>query len=264
MEDAVADAQFVFFAIPSAHVRYTIRYISSHIQDAAIIVDLSKGVEPHTLELIPHVLAKHVRPALKKNIVTISGPSVAAQMAQGAPTIMNIASKNRIAMKQVEALVESKHIQLVPTTDVIGVELGGSFKNVYAIGMGICDGLGMSLNAKAALITYATDEIALLTRAMGGRKSTIYHLAGLGDLIGTALADESRNRRFGECLAKGMKSDKACRAVFQTVEGIAAAECLMRLKKKYRLSLPFTELIYSCIKGNVDIAKAYQRFILSL
>ena len=264
VEDAVKQAQFVFFAIPSAYVRYTIKYISQQISDKAILIDLSKGVEPQTLELIPHILAKHVRPILRKNIVTISGPSVASQMAKGTMTLMNIASKNTRAMHNVKKIVENKQIQLVPTTDVIGVEVGGSFKNVYAIGMGICDGLGMSLNTKAALITSATEEMALLAKAMGGRKKTIYNLAGLGDLVGTVLCKESRNRRYGECLGSGIPSKKACRMISQTIEGISAAECLMRLKKKYRLSLPFTELIYSCIKGNVDIEKAYQRFILSL
>jgi len=261
IEAAVQNAQFVFFAMPSGHVQHTLSYISSLIADNAVLVDLSKGIDPHSLALIPHIMAKHVRPVLKKNIVTISGPSIASQMAKGEKTMMNIASKNVAAMKRVVQVVENGHIRLISTKDVIGVEVAGSFKNVYAIAMGMCDGLGMSLNTKAALITYAVEEIAQLAKAMGGNKRTVYGLAGLGDLVGTALCQDSRNRRFGECLAAGMGSIAACKKIDQTVEGIDAATCLMRLKKKYRLTLPFTEMIYLCIKGNTDVRKRFDRFI---
>jgi glycerol-3-phosphate dehydrogenase (NAD(P)+) len=261
--DALQNAQFIFFAVPSAYVRNTIHYISTLIQDNAILIDLSKGIELHSLELIPHILAKHVRPKLKKNIVTISGPSVASQMAAGNVTFMNIASKNAAAMKKVINIVENKAIHLVPTNDVVGVELGGSFKNVYAIGMGMCDGLDIALNTKAALITYAIEEIADLAKAMGGKRKTIYDLAGLGDLIGTALCEDSRNRRFGEYMAQGLSHTQALKKTGQIVEGIDAARCLMSLKKKYKLDLPFTEMIYSCItgKGTASVATRYERFL---
>ncbi|MBT3817475.1 MAG: NAD(P)H-dependent glycerol-3-phosphate dehydrogenase [Candidatus Magasanikbacteria bacterium] len=263
-EEALAGTTAVFFAIPSGHVQHTIKFLSRSIPDNAYLVDLSKGIDPHSLELIPHIIAKHVRPSLRKKVVTISGPAIATQLVHGVITIMNIASKNVKAMQAVKRMVENDYVRLVPTTDVIGVEIGGSFKNVYAIAMGMCDSLGYGLNTKAALMTYAMHEIAEVIVAMGGKKKTAYELAGLGDLVGTALADQSRNRRFGEELGKGYDTQTACKRVKQTVEGIDAVRALLALKRQHKLRLPFTEMIASCISGKSNPEVALDTFIKKL
>lgn len=262
--EAVEDADIVFLVIPSGVMEHTISFAARSIPKGAIIVDVSKGIEPHSLQLIPTVIAKHVRPALKGNIVTISGPAIAGQMAKRQYTAMNVASKNRKAIRKVIEVMENNYIKLVPTSDVIGVEVGGSFKNVYTIAMGICDAMGYGLNTKAALIVYAIEEIANLIKAMGGRKHTAYELAGLGDLIGTSLCKDSRNRTFGECLGGGLKSCIALKQVKQTVEGIDAAKCLMRLSEKYKVRLPFAEMIYKCITDKEKPRTVMKRFLENL
>ncbi len=262
--EALHESSVVFFVVPSTVMEFTISFAARSIKHKAVIVDVSKGVEPDSLCLIPHLIVKHVRPALKRNIVTISGPAVAKQMVLKQYTAMNAASKNRRVIKRVQAVMENKYIRLIPTSDVIGVEVGGSFKNVYTIAIGMCDGLGYGLNTKAALLTYALQEIANLIKAMGGRKHTAYELAGLGDLIATAFSEESRNRKFGECLGKGLTRTAACKRIKQTVEGIAATECLYRLMKKYNINSPFAHVIYACLRTTGDPRKIFQEFIYSL
>ena len=262
IEEALEGAEIVFFVVPSGAMEHTISFAARSMQNKAVLVDVSKGVEPQSLRLIPHIIIKHVRPKLKRNVVTISGPAVAGQMAAGHYTAMNIASKNRWAIKKVREVMENKYIKRVPTSDVIGVEVGGSFKNVYAIAIGMCDGLGYGLNTKAALLTRALDEMACLIKAMGGKKKTAYGLAGLGDLIGTSLCQDSRNRTFGEHLGKGIKGGPALKKVKQTVEGGDTAKCLLRLAKKHGVLVPFASMIFHCIQTKGDPRKVFKNFLV--
>lgn len=264
IEETLVDADIIFFAIPSNVLEYTISFAARNIKNNSVLVDLSKGLEPHSLTLMTKVIAKHVRPKLKNNIVSLSGPSVATQMAKGNYTAMNIASKNRRAMKKVIDVLSNKFIKLIPTTDVIGVEVGGSFKNVYAIAMGMCDALGYSLNTKAALLTRAIDEIADLISAMGGRRKTAYELAGLGDLIGTALCPDSRNRIFGEYLGSGMSGKAALQRVKQVVEGVSATNCLIQLAQKYKVETPLAEMVYLAINSSKNPRKIMSDFLVRL
>ncbi len=261
LEDALRGSSVVFFVIPAKTMKHTIAFASRNIEHNAVLVDVSKGVHPHTLQPITTIMSKYVRPKLKKNIVTMSGPAVAKQMSHHHHTVMNIASKNKQAIRFVRRVVENKYMHLIPTSDVIGVEVAGSFKNVYSIAMGICDGLGLGLNTKAYLITRSVDEIADLVQAMGGRRKTAYGLAGLGDLIGTGLAKESRNRQFGECLAGGLSTEKSCKRIGQTIEGISSSESLMKLSRKYKLDLPFAKVIFDIVHKKSGAKKAMLDFL---
>ena len=176
-------------------------------------------------------------------------------------TAMNIAGKNKNAVKRVKDVMENHYTKLIVSDDIIGVEVGGSFKNVYAIAMGICDSLKYGLNTKAALIVSAIAEMAELIKAMGGKPYTAYELSGLGDLIGTALCEDSRNRRFGEYLGGGLKGKTALKKVGQTVEGVEAAKCLMALAEKYKIKLPFASVIYQSIFGEKKAAILIKNYL---
>lgn len=264
IDRALAGAEAVFMVVPSGAMEYTISFAARSIKHNAVIVDVSKGVEPESLRLIPHLIIKHVRPALKRNVVTISGPAIASQMVAKSYTAMNVAGKNRRAIRRVVEVLQNDYVKLVPTSDVIGVEAGGSFKNVYAIAVGICDGLGYGLNTKAALLTNALAELADLIKAMGGRRQTAYELAGLGDLMATAFSHESRNRQFGEYLGQGLNRAQAGKKMKQTVEGVAAAQCLSRLMKKYRLHGPLADMVYACLRTTGDPRRIFRKFIHNL
>lgn len=258
--EALQGSSIVFFAVPSGVMENTISFASRSIAHNAILVDLSKGVEPHTLKIITTIIVKHVRPELRKNVVSVSGPAVAGQMVCHQHTAMNIASKNRSAIKKVMAVMQNDFIKLVPTADMIGVEIGGSFKNVYAIAAGICDGLKLGLNTKAAILTYALEEIADLIKAMGGKRHTAYELAGLGDLIGTSLCPESRNRTFGEYLGRGIRATVAIKKMKQTVEGYSATQALLSLARRHKVHTPFAYVIYACLEAK-DPRIVFLRFL---
>lgn len=259
--DALAGVEAVFVIIPSNVLEHTISFAARNIPDKTIIVDVSKGLEPQTLRITPYVIAKHVRPSLRKNITAISGPAVAIQMVKQQFTAMNIASKNTQAMKRIQDIMENDYIRLIPTHDVIGVQVAGSFKNVYTIAIGMCDGLGYGLNTKAAILTYAIHEIAVLIKAMGGNKKTAYELAGIGDLIGTSLSSESRNRQFGEYMGQGMTSKHAKEKIKQIIEGIDATHALIRLARQHHISTPFAHTIYHCISSKHDPRRAFKEFL---
>ena len=160
--------------------------------------------------------------------------------------------------------MESDHLKLIATSDMVGVEITGSFKNVYAIAMGLCDGLQLPMNTKAALLVVALKEISVLVRKMGGKSETVYDLAGLGDLVGTGLCATSRNQRFGEFIAKGMKIEEAIKEVGQVVEGVKASESLSQLNKKYKIKSPFADMVYRVVKGKIDPKEAVEKFLKDL
>ncbi len=177
---------------------------------------------------------------------------------------MNIAGTSTAAMTTIKKIMEGKNVKLFPTTDVVGVEVGGSFKNVYAMALGICDGLKLPMNTKAALLVIALKEIGSLVKKMGGRQETIFDLAGLGDLIGTALSPVSRNRRFGECLAEGMCRADALVKVNQVVEGTGAIKIMLALGKKFKIQLPLAETVNDIVWKEKDPAKRLNKFLQSL
>lgn len=259
--DAIKDADVIFFVVPSGVMEHTLSFAARNIKHNAVLVDVSKGIDNHSFSLIPFMMIKHVRAELKKNVVCISGPAIARQMVQRQFTAMSIAGSNQKAIKRVKAVLENDYIKLIASTDMVGVEVGGSFKNVYAIAMGICDALKYGLNTKAALIVSAISEMADLIKAMGGKRYTAYELSGLGDLIGTALCEDSRNRRFGEYLGKGMSGKLALKKVGQTVEGVEASKCLMLLAEKYRVKLPFAATVHECIFGRKKAGNLIKNYL---
>jgi len=259
--EALKNVEIVFFVVPSVAMSHTVAFASRNMPKDAILVDLSKGIDVNSLEITTDVIAKNVCPSLRSNIVSVSGPAIALQMANRQYTAMNIASKNKTAIKKVMEVMVNDYIKLVPTDDVIGVEIGGSFKNAYTIAAGMCDGMKLGLNTKAALLTKALTEISQLIKMAGGREHTAYELAGVGDLIDTALCPISRNRTYGEYLGKGMTSEQALKKVQQTVEGINAVHCLIRLAKKHNVKVPFAEMIADCVNSKADPRRHFKEYL---
>ena len=261
IRSAISKADVVFITVPSAFIEPVMKLAAPFLSGLAICVDVSKGLDKKSLCLITDVL-KNILP--KNKIATISGPAVAGQMVAGNFTAMNVASSDARAMSLVKKVMENKNLKLIPTGDIIGVEVAGSFKNVYAIAMGICDGLKISTNTKAVLFVAALKEMGLIVKKMGGELATVYGLAGLGDLVGTVLASASRNRRLGEFLAQGLSLDKAMAQIGQVVEGVSAAEALNSLSKKYKLKTPFADTVYKIIFGKVSSKIGMENFLKNL
>lgn len=252
LETALKKANIVVSALPSGAVEGVMRQAAPFFSKQAIIVDVSKGFHPKTGLSTLSIIQEHVPAALKKRLVSMSGPAIAAQLARRGFTAMNVAAKQPTVLNTVQQVFENSYLRLLPSTDVVGVKVAGAYKNVYAILLGVCDALQYTLNTKSVLLTMALKEIGDVIVASGGKRATAYELAGIGDMIGTGLAHESRNRRFGHCLVEHKKVDKACKAVGQTVEGLAALDALLRLKKQKKLKLPLVDAVEAIVKKGRD------------
>jgi glycerol-3-phosphate dehydrogenase (NAD(P)+) len=258
---AVANAQIIFITVPSAFIESVAKQMVPHLSGREICVDASKGMDEKSVSLITDILSS-ILP--KNKIATISGPAIAKQMVKGDFTVMNVVSQDVRAILSIQKVMESKNLKLIPVSDIVGVEVSGSFKNVYAIVMGICDGLAISTNTKAVLFVVALQEMGLVVQKMGGHLATVYGLAGLGDLFGTGLAAASRNRRLGEFLAQGLSLEKALAKVGQVVEGVPAARALNKLSKKYKLKTPLGDMVYKIVCGKVSSKTGMENFLKNL
>ncbi|MFH1292363.1 MAG: NAD(P)H-dependent glycerol-3-phosphate dehydrogenase [bacterium] len=264
MAMALDRVEIVFFVVPSSFMESVVKQAKEFLSAKTICVDVSKGIDEKSLGIIPDIIKKNLSLNMRGLVATVSGPAIANDMARAGFTAMNVASKSKVSIKVIKQVLENDQLKLLATDDIVGIEVTGSFKNVYAIAMGLCDGFGLPMNTKAALLVFALQEIGLLVKKMGGQAGTVYDLAGLGDLIGTGLCVQSRNRSFGEYMAKGYGVDKALSKVGQVVEGVQAAKVLHALGLKYKLKTPFAEMIYTVSSGQVKPRQALNNYLKSI
>jgi glycerol-3-phosphate dehydrogenase (NAD(P)+) len=212
------------------------------------VVNASKGIEPGTLLTLGGVLGQEL-PGHRGRLFALSGPSFAREVARGKETAMVLAGPalGRAALRRA---LESPAVQIEETSDRVGVELGGSLKNVLAIGCGILDGLECGANTKAAFVSRGLAEMAALAAKAGGRRETIYGLSGLGDLVATGTSHESRNRTFGEKLGRGKTLTQALGEIPTVIEGIEAAASARALARKLGLRTPLMAGVWRIVHGN--------------
>lgn len=260
LAEALLGAKVIFFVVSSGAMHSVMRAASSVLKNGMILVDVSKGLQPKTNILIPTMMKK-MAGKKKITLVGLTGPAVAKQLTDGHPAVMVAASASKSAAQEVQKVLKNTSVKILVGSDIVGGEVVQSFKNVYAIGLGIAQGLGLAFNTQAILFTLAMNEMALLNKKMGGKVDTVYGFAGLGDFLTTALSPEGRNRRYGECLGQGLCSSDATAEVKQTVEGIAAVVCLKQLAKKFKLNLPFAAAIDQVIEGKKDARTSVENLL---
>jgi len=257
IEKAVQSAEAIFLVVSSGAIESVLSRAEPFLEKKSIVVDVSKGFHPKNGELIPMTMKKMLK---KKNpIVSLSGPAIAGQIAEKQPAAMVAASDSPKASELVKNILQNGYIKIIPGKDVVGVEVMQTLKNVYAIGMGIAQGIPLELNTRSILFTLAFEEMKQMTQAMGGKIETVYGYAGLGDFVTTAFSAEGRNRQFGECLGQGLNQRDAIEKVKQTVEGISAAKVLKKLAKKYNKKLLFAETILQVIEGKEKAKEAFEK-----
>ncbi len=248
MAQAVDGADLIVLASPSQYLRGTVSKLAPLLdREKQIIVDISKGVEVGTLlrmsELCEEVLGR-------TRYVVLSGPSHAEEVSRKIPTAVVAASKNSADAKKVQKLFMNSYFRVYTSSDVLGVELGGALKNVFAIAAGIIDGAGMGDNSKAALMTRGIAEMSRLGAKLGGQKRTFSGLSGVGDLIVTCMSRHSRNRYVGEELGKGRRLDEIIRSMNMVVaEGVQTCEGAYMLAKKAGVETPIINGIYALLYG---------------
>lgn len=246
--DCVKSTDMCIIAVPSFAVDEVAQKLEGLISPCSIIVSISKGFDKTSCERLSEVIERHLP---NNPIVVLSGPSHAEEVARAIPTALVSASKDEGAAVSVRECLSTDKLRIYSSQDIVGVELGGSIKNVIALAAGICDGMGFGDNTKAALLTRGLREIARLGVAMGARKDTFAGLSGMGDLIVTCTSMHSRNRRCGILIGQGTPVSQAV-AKTGTVEGYHASALVNRLGEKYGVSMPICESCYKVCYENGD------------
>jgi glycerol-3-phosphate dehydrogenase (NAD(P)+) len=251
---ALEDAELVLCAVPSHGVRTVMTAAADHLPRGAIVVSATKGLEEGSLlrvsELLDLVLAG------RHPIVVLSGPSFAAEIAREMPTAVCVASSNLTAVARVQVELRSPYLRLYASDDVVGVEIGGSMKNVIAIASGVVEGLGIGYNARAALITRGLTEIGRLAAALGAKRETLSGLAGLGDLVLTCTGAFSRNRHVGIELARGRRLDEILGGMKMVAEGVRTTYAVLALGARHGIELPITTQMAAVLDGRKDARSA--------
>jgi glycerol-3-phosphate dehydrogenase (NAD(P)+) len=254
--EAFRAADLVIIAVPSRTLRDNIRKIRDSLDDAAIIVSATKGLEVGTGKRMSQLLEEELPPALRSKVCALSGPNLAREIVQGKPSSTVVASSNPDAAVEAQAIINSPRFRVYTNDDIVGVELGGALKNIIALGAGICDGLGLGDNAKAAFMTRGLAEITRLAVAAGANPLTLAGLAGMGDLIATCASPLSRNHYVGEQLARG-KGLQDIRASMQNVaEGVDTTAAAVALAEKLGVEMPIAQATYDVLFNGVPLERA--------
>ncbi len=233
--------ELVIFAVPSGALPEVAERFAGCIDPQTVVVNVGKGLEETTLQCLSEIL-KHKLP--HNQVVVLSGPSHAEEVARGVPTTVVAASTDHKAAEFVQDALMNPSLRIYVNDDVVGVELGGALKNIIALAAGIIDGLGLGDNSKAALMTRGITEMARLGVRLGARTETFAGLSGIGDLIVTCTSMHSRNRRAGILIGQGKTAEEAISEVGMTVEGYRSALCAYRLAQNVGVEMPIVNEVY--------------------
>ena len=238
LEDTVQGKDFLVLAVPSPFTRSTAAKMSPYVTEGQIIVDVAKGIEESTLMTLSQQIRQEIPQA---DVAVLSGPSHAEEVGRRLPTTCVIGAATRKTAEYLQSMFISKVFRVYTSPDILGIELGGSLKNVIALAAGIADGLGYGDNTKAALITRGIAEIARLGVKMGGKIESFTGLTGISDLIVTCASVHSRNRKAGYLIGQGKSVQEAMDEVKMVVEGVYSAKAAAKLAEKYQVSMPIVE-----------------------
>ena len=238
IKEAVEEKDVVVLAVPSIHVRNTAKKMNAYVKGGQILVDVAKGIEEDTLMTLSQQIEEEIPQA---DVAVLSGPSHAEEVGRGLPTTVCIGAHTEATAKYLQQLFMNEVFRVYTSPDMLGMELGGSLKNVIALAAGMADGLGYGDNTTAALITRGIAEIAGLAVKMGAKVETLCGLTGIGDLIVTCESRHSRNRKAGMLIGQGYTMKQATDEVKMVVEGIYSAKAALALAKKYDVELPIIE-----------------------
>ena len=259
MEEAVTDKDFVVLAVPSTFTRSTARNMKPYVAEGQILVDVAKGIEESTLMTLSQQIEEEIPQA---DVAVLSGPSHAEEVGRGLPTAVVIGAKTKETAEYLQKMFMNRVFRVYTSPDRLGMELGGSLKNVIALAAGIADGMGYGDNTKAALITRGINEIAQLGVKMGGALESFTGLTGIGDLIVTCASKHSRNRKAGYLMGQGKTMQEALDEVQMVVEGVYSTKAAVKLGEKYGISLPIVNKVNEVLFEGKDPREAVDELML--
>lgn len=261
LAEAVTGAKLIFVAVPSKFCRGVYEKMAPNLSGTQTIISLTKGFEEETLHRMSELMDEVFSPHFSPEIAVLSGPSFAKEVADSQPTAVVIAADDISIARKVQHAISDLSFRSYTSTDVIGVELAGAFKNVIAIAAGISDGLNFGHNSRAALITRGIAEVARLGMKMGARIETFAGLAGIGDLVLTCTGGLSRNRFVGLELGKGKKLADITAGMKMVAEGVFTTLSVRRLVDQVSVDTPITSQVYSVLYENKNPRSALQELM---
>ena len=249
--------ELLLLAIPCQQLRGWLHAMRDHLHPEPVLINAAKGLELGTLSPCSRIVAEELagRPF---HYAMLSGPSFAAEVVRDQPTAVVLATAEEALGCRLRELFSCATFRCYSSTDVLGVELGGALKNVMAIAAGVCDGLGLGHNSRAALLTRGLAEISRLVHARGGQAMTCMGLAGMGDLIATCTSEHSRNRTFGFEFAHGVSLDEYQARTHMVVEGAVAARSVSELARSLGVDIPLTFAVEQTLYNGVTLDRALE------
>jgi glycerol-3-phosphate dehydrogenase (NAD(P)+) len=264
---ALETAELVICVVPSQTMRATIRHmVATTAPEALSVIDgwiiASKGIECESLKLMSDILLEEIPGLTEQNVVVLSGPSHAEEVSRGIPTTVVAASKNLSLAIKIQQGFSTETFRIYTNTDVAGVELAASVKNIIALAAGISDGLGLGDNTKGALLTRGMVEMIRLGKKMGAEEQTFFGLAGIGDLITTCISRHSRNRKMGELIASGIGLTAALSKMVMVAEGVETTKSVYQLARKFNIEMPITVEVYKALFENEPPRQALKNLMM--
>jgi glycerol-3-phosphate dehydrogenase (NAD(P)+) len=264
LDVAAAAAEDIVVAIPSHALRDVLVGLRPHLlarDDAPRLLLAVKGVEVETLLTMAEVAEDVLGEAVGGRLAVLGGPSFAVEVADGRPTAVVVASRDGAVAARFQALLSGDALRVYVSDDVIGVELGGTLKNVIALASGMVDGAGLGLNARAALITRGLAEITRLAVVHGANPATLAGLAGLGDLVLTCTGGPSRNRRVGEALGRGKRLPEILQDLGMVAEGVRNTVSARDLARRHGVEMPIVDTMHAILYGDLTVSEAVERLM---
>ncbi len=249
--EAAAGAELVVLAVPSQTLRANLTDWAGSLPSEAVLVSLMKGVELGSLKRMSEVIAE-VTGAGPERVAVVTGPNLAKEIANREPAASVVACEDEAVAARLRGLMHSAAFRPYSSTDVIGCELGGAYKNVIALAVGMAVGLGFGDNTTASVITRGLAETARLAMKLGADPITLMGLAGLGDLVATCSSPLSRNRTFGEKLGQGMTTEEVTASTRQVAEGVKTCSSLLELAQTNGIYAPLVQSVHSVVAGEMS------------
>ncbi|MEE1315050.1 MAG: NAD(P)H-dependent glycerol-3-phosphate dehydrogenase [Faecalimonas sp.] len=259
LEEGMREKDFLVLAVPSVFTRSTARSMKPYLVPGQKLVNVAKGIEETTLMTLSEQIEQELPEA---DVAVLSGPSHAEEVGRGLPTTCVVGARSRETAEYLQQAFKTDTFRVYISPDILGIELGGSLKNVIALAAGMADGLGYGDNTKAALITRGIAEITRLGVKMGGKAETFAGLTGIGDLIVTCASVHSRNRKAGFLMGQGKTMQEAMDEVQMVVEGVYSAKAAIKLGEKYGVSLPIIEQVNAILFEDKNAGEAVRELMV--
>ena len=259
IQEAITDQDFMVLAVPSQFTRATAKKMAPFVKEGQKIVNVAKGIEESTLMTLSEQIEQEIPQA---DVAVLSGPSHAEEVGRCLPTTCVVGAHTKETAEYLQKMFMNEVFRVYTSPDILGIELGGSLKNVIALAAGIADGLGYGDNTKAALITRGIAEIARLGVKMGGKIESFTGLTGIGDLIVTCASVHSRNRKAGYLIGQGRTMQQAMDEVQMVVEGVYSTKAAVKLAQRYEVQMPIIEQVNAVLFEEKSAAEAVKELML--